>query len=103
VEKSVFSKTVAIAFRLPVLLVVAWSTMVCSVRAQEVTLKDAIQCKDFKHAADGSWQAEDVSVSYGTKSKQQQLNLFGSTTVRKGSPVGGVDLWTILNEKCAGR
>jgi hypothetical protein len=95
-----FTKMAVTASRIPVLLVVAWCTTLGTARAQDVTLKDAIQCKDFKHAADGSWHAEDVSVTYGGKSKQQQLNLFGSTTIRKGSPVSGVDLWTILNEKC---
>jgi len=95
-----FKKTAVAGFRLPVLLVLAWCTTLGPARAQDVTLKDAIQCKDFKHAADGSWHAEDVSVSYGGKSNQQQLNLFGATTIRKGSPVSGVDLWTILNEKC---
>ena len=70
-----------------------------TVQAQDLTLKDAIQCKDFKRAADGNWHAEDVSVTYGPKNKQQ-LNLFNSTTIRKGTPIGGIDLWTTLNDKC---
>jgi len=94
-----FKKNAVVAFRLPVLLVIAWYTTLCTVQAQDVTLKDAIQCKDFKRAADGNWHAEDVSVTYGPKNKQQ-LNLFGSTTIRKGTPIGGIDLWTTLNDKC---
>ena len=93
-------KNAAVAFRLAVLLVIAWSTALCPARAQDATLKDAIQCKDFKRAADGSWQAEDVSVTYGSKNNQQQLNLFGPTTVRKGTRIDGIDLWTTLNDKC---
>ncbi len=95
-----FKKTAVAAFRLPVLLVIAWSSTLCAVKAQEVTLKDAIQCKDFKRAADGNWHAEDVSVTYGSRKNQQQLNLFGSTTIRKGSPMDGIDLWALLNDKC---
>jgi hypothetical protein len=95
-----FKKNAVVAFRLPVLLVIAWSTTLCTVQAQDVTLKDAIQCKDFKRAADGNWHAEDVSVTYGSKNNQQQLNLFGSTTIRKGTAIGGIDLWTTLNDKC---
>ncbi len=52
-----------------------------------MSLKDAIQCQDFKRAADGNWHAQDVSVTYGAKNSQQQLNLFGSTTIRKGPPL----------------
>ncbi|MGO9007335.1 MAG: hypothetical protein ACLQIQ_11205 [Beijerinckiaceae bacterium] len=95
-----FKKTAVTAFRLPVLLVIAWSTTVCAVQAQDVTLKDAIQCKDFKRAADGSWHAEDISITYGSNKNQLQLNLFGATTIRKGTPFGEIDLWTLLNDKC---
>jgi hypothetical protein len=95
-----FKNTTVAAFGAPVALVIVWCTTLGAAQAQDVTLKDAIQCKDFKHAADGSWHAEDVSITYGGKSNQKQLNMFGSTTIRKGSPVSGVDLWTMLNEKC---
>ena len=95
-------KTAVAAFRLSVLLVAAWGIF-CTARAQDVSLRDAIQCKDFKRTADGNWQAQDASVTYGSKTNQQQLNLFGSTTIRKGAPIGGVDLWTILNDKCGTR
>jgi hypothetical protein len=94
-----FTKTAVAASRLPFLLVIAWLATGDTVRAQDATLKDAIQCKNFKHNADGSWHAEDVSVSYGGD-KNQQLNLFGPTTIRKGQALGGVDLWALLNEKC---
>ena len=89
-----------VALRVSVLLAVAWCTTLGAVQAQDVTLKDAIQCKDFKRTADGNWHATDVSLSYGPKTSQQQLNLFGSQTVRKGAPVDGIDLWTTLNDKC---
>ena len=70
-------------------------------RAQDVTLKDAIQCKDFKHNSDGSWSAKDVSLNYGPPGTQQQVNLFGPTTIRQGKILaGGVDLWGLLNAKC---
>ncbi|MBV8838195.1 MAG: hypothetical protein JO000_16800 [Alphaproteobacteria bacterium] len=63
-------------------------------------MKDAIQCKDFKHTADGSWSAEDVSLSYRSGNDQLQLNLFGPTKIVKGKTFDGVDLWGLLNEKC---
>ena len=70
-------------------------------RAQDVSLKDAVQCKDFKHNSDGSWSAKDVSLNYGPPGSQQQVNLFGPTTIRQGKMLaGGVDLWAVLNEKC---
>jgi hypothetical protein len=64
-------------------------------------LRDAVQCKDFKHNSDGSWSAKDVSLNYGPPGSQQQVNLFGPTTIRQGKILaGGVDLWVVLNEKC---
>ena len=89
--------------RLPLLFIsacsIAWLLAAGPVRAQDATLKDAIQCKDFKHNADGSWFAKDVSITYGP-GKSSQFNLFGSTTIRKGVPINGVDLWPILTDKC---
>jgi hypothetical protein len=67
---------------------------------EATTLKDAIQCKDFKRDADGSWYAEDVWLSHGSGKNQLQLNLFGPTTIAKAETFGGVDLWSLLNEKC---
>jgi hypothetical protein len=85
----------------PTLLILACVTAPGMARAQNVTLKDAIQCKDFKHDPDGSWHAEDVSLNYGPPGSQQQVNLFGPTTIRRGKTlVAGVDLWAVLNEKC---
>jgi hypothetical protein len=46
--------------RVPLLLVIAWSMGSSPSRAQDVTLKDAIHCKDFKRNSDGSWFAKDV-------------------------------------------
>jgi len=83
------------------LLVLAGVTLPALARAQDVSLKDAVQCKDFKHNSDGSWFAKDVSLNYGPPGSQQQVNLFGSTTIRQGKILaGGVDLWAVLNEKC---
>lgn len=87
------------ATRLPILLVIAWAMWPAPMRAQDLTLRDAIQCKDFKRNSDGSWFAEDVSVAYGP-GKSTQFNLFGPTTIRKGVPVNGTDLWAILTAKC---
>jgi hypothetical protein len=28
------------------------------------------------------------------------VNLFGPTTIAKAKPIGGIDLWSVLNEKC---
>lgn len=95
-----FQKAAVTAIRLLFLLVFVCCATAGAVRAQDVTLKDAIQCKDFKHNADGSWHAEDVSINYGGGKNQQQFNLFGPTAIRKGQPVNGVDLWVLLNEKC---
>ena len=90
------------ALRLPVrILIIAACAMAPAIAlAQEVTLKDAIQCKDFKHNTNGSWSANDVSLSYGSAKNQQQVNMFGPTTIEKGKTIGGVDLWSLLNEKC---
>lgn len=83
------------------LLIFACVTAPSMARAQDVTLKDAIQCKDFKHNSDGSWSYDDVSLNFGPPGGQQQLNLFGSGTIRQGKIVeGGIDLWAVLNEKC---
>jgi hypothetical protein len=71
--------------------------------AGAATLKDAIACKDFKRQSDGGWSAEDVSLSYGTGKNQLQLNLFGPTKIVKGKAFDGVDLWSLLNEKCGSR
>jgi len=85
----------------PALLIVACITAPAIARAQNVTLKDAIQCKDFTHNSDGSWSAKDVSLNYGPPGSQQQVNLFGPTTIRQGKILaGGIDLWAVLNEKC---
>jgi hypothetical protein len=86
--------------RMPLaMLLLTCSAMSAPARAQDVTLKDAIQCKELKHNSDGSWYADSVSVNYGPGGKQQ-LNLF-DTTIRKGSTeVAGLDVWQLLNEKC---
>jgi hypothetical protein len=94
----------AAAIRLSVLLVIASAAAPRAVLAQDdVALKNAIQCKDFKHSRDGSWYAESVSLEYGASNKdQKQMNLFGAT-IRKGQAgAGEPDLWAILNEKCGG-
>jgi hypothetical protein len=80
-------------------LVVACAMASRSVQAQDMTLKDAIQCKDFKHNSDGSWFAESASLNYGP-GKKQQMNFFG-TKIKKGpSNMGEPDMWALLNEKC---
>lgn len=85
----------------PSLLIVASILTPRIALAQDVTLKDAIQCKDFTHNSDGSWFAKDVSLNYGPAGSQQQVNLFGPTTIRQGKNLaGGVDLWAVLNAKC---
>jgi hypothetical protein len=85
----------------PALLILASVTAPGIARAQDVSLKDAIQCKDFKHNADGSWYAKDVSLNYGPPGSQQQVNLFGPTTISQRKILtGGVDLWDLLNTKC---
>lgn len=87
------------SIRLPLVLVIAWAMGPSPSRAQDVALKDAIQCKDFKRNSDGSWFAKDVSINYGP-GKSTQFNLFGPTTIRKGAPLNGTDLWGILTAKC---
>jgi hypothetical protein len=95
-ETNMLKRTV---IRVPLLLVIAWSMGPSPGRAQDVTLTDAIQCKDFKRNSDGSWFAKDVSIVYGP-GKKTQLNFFGPTTFRKGVPINGTDLWPILTAKC---
>jgi hypothetical protein len=83
------------------LLILACVTAPGTARAQDVSLKDAIQCKDFKHNSDGTWSYDYVSLNLGPPGKQHQLNLFGPGTIRQGKVLeGGVDLWAVLNEKC---
>lgn len=65
-------------------------------RAQDVTLRDAIKCEDFKRSSDGSWHAKSVSLNYGP-GKKTQLNLFDATITPKRHP----EIFAILNEKCA--
>jgi hypothetical protein len=79
--------------RITILVIAACALAPAVALAADATLKDAIQCKE-----DGSWSAEDVSLSYG--SGKNQLNLFGPTTIAKGKTFDGVDLWGLLNEKC---
>ena len=67
--------------------------------AQDVTLKDAIQCKEFKHNSDGSWYADSASLNYGP-GKKQQMNFFDTTIKKKPIKAGEHDIWTLLNEKC---
>jgi hypothetical protein len=97
-SKTAFARSI----RLPVLLVIACAMASGAVLAQDdVALKDAIHCKEFKHNRDGSWYAESVSLDYRpSKKEQKQLNLFGAT-IRKGQvDAGEPDLWAVLNEKC---
>jgi hypothetical protein len=95
-------KAVLAAIRLPVLLAVACSAAPGAVLAQDdVALKNAVQCKDFKHNRDGSWYAESVSLDYGASKKdQKQMNLFGATIKKGQAAASEPDLWAILNEKC---
>lgn len=87
--------------RLPVhaLLVVACAMAPKIALAQDVTLKDAIQCKDFKRNSDGSWHTEFASLEYGP-GKKQQMNFFGTTIRKKAVKDGEPDMWALLNEKC---
>lgn len=88
-------------FRLPVyaLLVVACGMTSGGAQTQDVTLKDAIQCKNFKHNSDGSWYAESASLEYGPGKKHQQ-NFFGTTIKMGAAKAGESDMWALLNEKC---
>ncbi len=67
--------------------------------AQNATLKDAIQCKEFKHNSDGSWYADSASLNYGP-GKKQQMNFFSATIKKKPVKAGEPDMWALLNEKC---
>jgi hypothetical protein len=93
--------SVLTAIRLSVLLAVACLAMPGAVSAQDdVALKNAIQCKNFKHNRDGSWYADSVSLEYGPQG-QKQMNLFGATIKKGQAATGEPDLWALLNEKCA--
>ena len=82
--------------RVCAVLVVACALPLQLARAQDVTLRDAIKCEEFKRNADGSWLAKSVSLNYGP-GKKTQLNLFDTTITQKTHP----DVFAILNEKCA--
>ena len=83
--------------RVCAVLVVACALAPGLVDAQDVTLRDAIDCAQFKRDASGNWHAKDVSLNYGP-SKKNQLNLFGNSTItQKSHP----DLFAALNAKCA--
>jgi hypothetical protein len=88
--------------RLSVLLAIICCMAPGGVLAQDdAALRNAIQCKDFKHNRDGSWYAEAVSLEYGaSKAEQKQMNLFGATIKKGKAEAGEPDLLTILNEKC---
>lgn len=43
--------------RFLILLVIACCATPGAVLAENVTLKDAVQCRDFEHNRDGSWYA----------------------------------------------
>ncbi len=84
---------------IPAGLVLACATAPNIAMAQDVTLKDAINCKDFKRNADGTWYAESASLNYGP-GKKQQMNLFGTTIKKQAVKPGEPDMWALLNEKC---
>jgi hypothetical protein len=63
--------------------------------AADKTLKDAINCADFKHNADGSWYTKGVSLAYGP-GNQTQINYFGATTITSKDG----EIFADLNEKC---
>lgn len=67
-------------------------------RGADMTLKDAVNCADFKHNSDGSWYAKDVTLSYGRNGTQQQMNFFGPTTITSKDG----EIFRVLNEKCGG-
>jgi hypothetical protein len=94
--------TLARPIRLAILLAIVCCMAPGAVLAQDdVALKNAVQCKDFKHNRDGSWYAESVSLDYGASKKdQKQMNLFGATIKKGQADAGEPDLWAILNEKC---
>lgn len=64
--------------------------------AQDVTLRDAIKCEEFKRNANGTWDAKSVSLNHGP-GKRTQTNLFDTTITQKNHP----EIFAILNEKCA--
>jgi hypothetical protein len=82
-----------------VLLVFTGATVSGTALAQDVTIKDAIQCNDFKHNSDGSWYAESASLNYGP-GKKQQTNFFNARIKKGPAKAGEPDMWALLNEKC---
>jgi hypothetical protein len=58
------------------------------------TLKEAINCADFKHNPDGSWYAKSVTLEYGPGNKTQ-TNFFDHTITSKDG-----EIFIDLNEKC---
>ncbi len=81
------------------LLIVTCAMAPGIVLAQDVTLKQAIQCKEFKHNSDGSWYADSASLNYGPE-KKQQMNFFDATIKKKAVKADEPDMWALLNEKC---
>ncbi len=64
--------------------------------AASVTLKDAVNCADFKHNTDGSWRTQFASLKYGPDGKNQ-MNFFDTTITSKNG-----EIFTVLNDKCGG-
>ena len=86
--------------RLSILLAVVGCAAPAAALAQDAdALRNAIQCKDFKHNRDGSWYADSVTLNYGPQG-QKQMNLFGATIKKGKADPGEPDLWALLNDKC---
>ena len=65
--------------------------------AADKTLKDAINCSDFKRNADGSWHTDKATLAYGP-GDSIQTNYFGPSTITSKDG----EMFTALNEKCGG-
>ena len=68
--------------------------------ADDVTLRDAIDCKDFKRNADGTWYADNVSIAYGPGKKYHMVLIHSTIRKTKGPFDSHAPILDLLNEKC---
>lgn len=61
--------------------------------------RNTIDCNDWTHNQDGSWQPHDNEKPFDLGSSKG-ATILGDATYPNSSNVGGVDLWTALTQKC---
>ena len=61
--------------------------------------RNTIDCNDWTHNKDGSWQPHDNEKPFDLGSSKGST-ILGDAIYPNSSNVGGVDLWSALEQKC---